>query len=133
MFKIINCCLLLFMLAIVYAKDRPLTFDCSFREDDVWIKPSEIRINWVNQTHLQLSCEMHSLYGGSVYWSINDTNSMLTSTSYIIDRYNTDLDVTTHSIISLLDLTYDVLIKSKFLCIGYIDEKVCKFPFVIHP
>lgn len=131
MFKIFA--LICIVLPIISSQHgKKLTFDCNFKETGIWIKPSIIKLSWMDENNLQLYCEMESLYGGEVYWATNNTNSKYSATKYAVDKYNFEKDYSIHSIITTLDITSDMLKNTQFICIGNVNDVVCKFPFVIH-
>lgn len=117
---------------ISFQHEKRLTYDCNFKETGIWIKPSIIKLSWIDETNLQLYCEMETMYGGEVYWATNNTHSKFSATKYAVDKYNIEKDYSIHSIITTLDITSDMLKNTQFICIGSVNDVFCKFPFVIH-
>lgn len=111
---------------------KKLTLDCNFKETGIWVKPSVIKLSWMDENNIQLYCEMETLYGGEVYWATNDTHTKFSATKYTVDKYNIEKDYSIHSIITTLEITTDMLKNTQFICIGNVGDVVCKFPFLIH-
>lgn len=105
--------------------------NCAFTAVDPRIAPVSMKSFHINSTHTALSCETHSSFGSDLNWTTDNKTIHLTTSKYTLNLYSFERNGTSRSIVNVLEIANDLLESTEFVCLGIVDMKICKVPFVL--